>query len=205
MRERLIVITDRRRAHVDVVDQVARLVAAVPPGIALVMLREKDLEGRALVEMARMMVAVARRAGARLVVNDRVDVALAAGADGVHLPEAGFAVEEARALLPSGALVGASVHDEAGARARAASGCDYVLAGPVWDTPGKTAVGVDALARLVAAAAPLPVFAVGGIDVARADEALVAGAHGVAVIRALMETAEPERAGAAFAEVVLNR
>lgn len=201
MHERLLVITDRRRAGGDLLDRVARVLAAVPPGSALVMLREKDLEGRELVELARALVAVAHRSGARLVVNDRADVALAAGADGVHLPESGFSAEEARVL--DAGLVGASVHDLAGVHARGS--CDYLVAGPVWDTPGKAPMGLDAFTALVAAAAPVPVFAVGGIDVTRADAVVTAGAHGVAVLRALMEVAEPERAAAAFAEVFLSR
>lgn len=202
LRERLIVVTDRRRARGSLTDQVAAALAGLPPHTAVVMLREKDLPGRALVELARPLCAIARRACARLVVNDRVDVALAVGADGAHLPESGMTVAQARELLGPDALVGASVHDVAGVARRA--GADYLMAGPVWETPGKEAIGVDGFAAIVSAAGA-PLFAVGGVDVARADAALVAGAHGVAVIRALMEHADPAREAAAFAEVFLNR
>ena len=96
MRERLLLITDRRLG--DPVRQVARALAGLPRGAALVMLREKDLEGRQLFELARALREVTRDAAARLVVNDRIDVALAAGADGAHLPEDGLPIAVARAL-----------------------------------------------------------------------------------------------------------
>jgi thiamine-phosphate pyrophosphorylase len=190
VRERLLIITDRRAARGDLVAQVAQALAGVACGAAFVQVREKDLDGRALVALVRSVVAL----GARVVVNDRVDVALAAGAHGVHLPENGLAVAEARALLGPGALVGASVHDVAGAQARADA--DYLVLGPVWDTPGKMACGPDGLAAVTAIALG-PVFAVGGIDGRpRAQAARAAGAHGVAAIRAIIGAADPGLAAA---------
>jgi thiamine-phosphate pyrophosphorylase len=200
-RERLLLVTDRRLAR-DVLAVVDAALAAVPPGTALVQVREKDLTGRALVELSRAVVAAARRRGARVVVNDRADVALASGADGVHLPEGGMEVEDARRILGASSLVGASVHDPDGAAARA--GADYLVAGPIWETPGKRAIGVAGLEAILARAGA-PVFAIGGVEVARADEALAAGAHGVAVIRAVMAAADPAAAAAALVEVALNR
>lgn len=184
------IITDRRAARGEVVDQVARALAGVPAGAALVQVREKDLEGRALVELVRALLAL----GARVVVNDRVDVALAAAAHGVHLPENGLAVAEARQLLGPGRLIGASVHDVAGATRRADA--DYLLVGPIWDAPGKAARGLGILADVIGAAA-VPVLAVGGIDGrVRARAARAAGAHGVAAIRAVIGAADPGVAAA---------
>jgi thiamine-phosphate pyrophosphorylase len=180
-------VTDRRLAG-DVVAVVAAALAAVPAGSTLVQLREKDLGGRDLVALARALVAL----GARVLVNDRVDVALAAGAAGVHLPEDGMTVAEARALLPRGALVGASLHS---AEAAARCDADVVVLGPIWDSPGKRACGVDVLRE---AARARPVFAIGGIDASRAGAARAAGAAGVAVIRAVMAAEDPGAAAAAL-------
>jgi len=186
---RLLVVTDRRAARGDLVSQVARAIQGAP---VLVQVREKDLSSRTLVALVRAIVAL----GAPVVVNDRVDVALAAGAAGVHLPESGFAVAEARRLLPPGALVGASVHDVAGARARADA--DYLVLGPIWDTPGKTACGIEVIADAARAVAT-PIFAIGGIDGAeRARSARAAGAHGVAAIRAIVGSSDPAAAARAL-------
>jgi thiamine-phosphate pyrophosphorylase len=176
------IVTDRRLAPGgDVIAQVAAALAGAQPGEVLVQLREKDLGGRDLAALARALVAL----GAPVLVNDRVDVALAAGAAGVHLPEDGMEVAAARQLLPPGAIVGASVHSvEAAAR----SDADLVLLGPIWDSPGKRPCGLSALA---AAAARTRVWAIGGIDASRAAEARAAGAAGVAVIRAVMAARDP--------------
>jgi thiamine-phosphate pyrophosphorylase len=188
--ERLLILTDRRACGGDLVDTVARALASLPAGAALVQVREKDLDGRTLVRLVRQLVA----AGARVVVNDRADVAVSAGAHGVHLPENGMTVAEARAVIGPGGLVGASVHDVAGASRRA--GADYLLVGPIWDSPGKIACGLGVLSAIVGAAG-VPVFAVGGIDGReRARAARAAGAHGVAAIRAIVGAADPGRAAA---------
>ncbi len=202
--ERLLVVTSRAAAPGgDVVTPVARVLEAVPPGSVLVQVREKDLGGRALAALVAELLEVAQHRGARVVVNDRVDVALATGADGVHLPENGMSVGEARALLPPGSVVGASVHDVAGVHARA--GADYLVMGPVWDTPGKQACGVGALADVARAAIPMRVFAIGGVEVARADEAAGAGAWGVAVLRGVMGARDPGAVAAALVEAVEGR
>jgi len=110
----------------------------------------------------------------------------------VHLPENGMDVATARALLPPCALVGASVHS---ADAAARCDADVVVLGPVWDTPGKEACGLDVLR---AAAARRPVWAIGGVDAARAHLARAAGAKGVAVIRAIMTADDPGAAARAL-------
>jgi thiamine-phosphate pyrophosphorylase len=174
-----------------IADPVARVAAALAgaagaPGRAAVHLREKDLGGRPQLALARRLAAACRAHGALLLVNDRVDVALAAGADGVHLPAAGLPPAEARRLLPPGALVGVSCHGEDDVRRARDGGADYATFGPVFDTPSKRGygppVGLAALER--AARLGLPLVALGGLDPARAVAARAAGAHGVAVLRA---------------------
>lgn len=145
----------------------------------VVQLRDRAAPARAVVEAARGLVAK----GVRTVVNDRVDLALAAGVDGVHLPEEGLPVEVARGLLGPDRVVGVSVHVGSRFEERA-RGADWALFGPVWETPGKgPAAGLPALAD-AARRCPCPVLAVGGVDASRVAEALGAGARGVAVIRA---------------------
>ncbi len=131
MSARLYLITDRTIAKRSLVDVVAKALAAIPPGAAWVQLREKDLAGEALLSMARKLVKIVHARNGKLFVNDRIDVALAAGADGVHLPERGFDLEAARALAP-GLTLGASTHDADRARAMIHAGATTVLYGPVW-------------------------------------------------------------------------
>jgi len=181
---RVVLITDRH-AMGDVGAAVARAVAALPAGAALVQVREKDLDGGPLLALVRAAMAAA--AGAPVMVNDRLDVALAAGAAGVHLPEHGLAIAEARALAPPGFLIGCSRHTVQAAVAAASAGADLVQLGPIFDTPGKgPPLGVAAL-RDARAALPAHVrlVAVGGIsDAARAAACRAAGADAVAAIRA---------------------
>src|SRR5688572_9010411 len=139
------VVTDRRAAEAhgrEVVDVVARALAGLPSGGALVQLREKDLPARELLQLARALIEVAHERRCLLLVNDRIDVALAAGADGVHLPESGLPIAAARRLShPGRFLVGTSVHSADAAGAAARDGADLIVCGPVWDTPSKRASG----------------------------------------------------------------
>jgi thiamine-phosphate pyrophosphorylase len=192
-------ITDRRLAP----DLPARLAAALqgaPPGAAAVHLREKDLGGAALLALARALLPACRARGARLLVNDRLDVALAAGADGVHLPAAGIPPAEARRLLGPAALVGVSCHS-AGEVARARDGgADYATFSPVWATPSKRPFGPPVGLAALAAAVPLglPLVALGGVEPGNAAQAFAAGAAGVAAIRAWLVGPDPAAAVAAL-------
>lgn len=178
----LVAITDRRLMGPD-----ARAFgAAIAKASAdLVQVREKDLDGGPLLALVRAAIA----AGARVVVNDRVDVALAAGAYGVHLPERGLAIADARAL--GATFVGVSRHTLDGVRAAVAEGADLVQLGPIWAVPNKgEPLGPLALegARAIidAQRAPTRLVAVGGIATAeRVRAARRAGADGVAAIRAV--------------------
>src|SRR5262249_34695645 len=155
---------------------------------------EKDLGGRDLQALAEALVGVCRPAGAKLLVNDRVDVALAAGADGVHLPEDGVPAAVARGLLRPGARVGVSAHSGAGAGAR--GDADLVLLAPIWEVPGKgPPLGVEAL-RAARGRVRGALVALGGVTPARAAEARLAGADAVAAIRAGGAGAGPAGAGA---------
>ena len=176
--------------------RVAAALAGLPPGVAAVQLRAKEAGGRELLEWARALAAVTRAASQWLVVNDRIDVALAAGADGVHLPSRGVPAADARRLLGPGAILGASCHSAGEVRRARAGGADFATFGPVFDTPSKRPwgppVGLQALRE--AARLGLPLVALGGVDAAGARAAAEAGASGVAAIRAWNEAADPARA-----------
>jgi thiamine-phosphate pyrophosphorylase len=172
--------------------------SALPPGAAAVQLREPSLGGAALLELARALVPLCRARSAKLLINDRADVALAAGADGVHLPAAGLPAEEARRLLGPGALIGASCHSLAEVRRAREGAADFAVFGPVWRTPGKgEPLGLAALAA-AAREGSLPLFALGGVGADNAAAALGAGARGVACIRAVLGAADPRAAAAAL-------
>lgn len=179
----------------EVIDQ------ALQGGVDAVQLREKNLSGRELVDLARRLRALCSRHGARLLINDRIDVALAAGADGVHLPVSSFAPADARCLLGAAALIGASTHSVAEARAAAAGGADFIVCGPVFETASKrtfgSPLGADVLAE-VTQAVTLPVFAIGGITADRVAAVRARGAHGVAVVSAILAAADPRAAASAI-------
>jgi len=188
-------VTDRRLAP-DLAGALRRALAGVPRGSVAVQLREKDLGGGELLRLARLLLAACREAGALLVVNDRADVALAAGADGVHLPSAGLPPAEARRLVGPGRLVGVSCHARDDVARALAGGADYATFGPLFDTPSKRAygppVGLEALRQ--AAAMGLPLVGLGGVDPGRAAAVRAAGACGVAAIRAWLVGPHPAAA-----------
>ena len=175
-------------------EQVARAAALgreCPAGGLLVQVRAKALEGAALAELTRAILAAVRPHGQLVLVNDRLDVALAVGADGVHLPEGGLAIEDALALAaPAGLLVGCSRHAAAAAARAVEDGAHLVHLGPIRATPSKAGMGEPlGEAALRAAAAAIgdraALVAVGGIgDGEAAAAARAAGAHAVAAIRA---------------------
>jgi thiamine-phosphate pyrophosphorylase len=189
---RLYLVTDRHMVP-DPVSAVRAALSGLPPGVAAVQLREKDLSAAALLELACRLLPICKAAAAPLLVNDRLDVARAALADGVHLPSRGLPVAQARALLGPGRIVGISCHAPGEIAAAHRDGADFALFGPVWDSPGKTARGVAALAEAVRAS-PLPVLAIGGVTAETAPRAMEAGAAGVACIRAVLAARDPAAA-----------
>jgi thiamine-phosphate pyrophosphorylase len=173
--------------------RVERALAGLPPGCIAVHLREKGLGGAALLALARALVAACHRHGQRLLVNDRLDVALAAGADGVHLPAAGIPPADARRLLGRAALVGVSCHGAAEVSRALAGGASFATFGPIHDTPSKRAYGAPVGLEALRAAARLglPLIGLGGVTPAGAPAIREAGAHGVAAIRAWLEADDP--------------
>ena len=173
---------------------------AARAGVDLIQVREKGLEDRALLEAGASVVQVVAGTGARVLVNGRPDVALAAGAHGVQLPENGLPVGEVKRAFP-GLVVGASRHSIEGACRAEAEGADFVLLGPVFPTPGKEerALGLSVLED-AARSVTVPVYAIGGIEPANARQAVDAGARGLAAIRAFLES--PAAAVHAFREAL---
>jgi thiamine-phosphate pyrophosphorylase len=200
----LCVITSRtaRRGHLEV----AR--AALEGGARFLQFREKEMTTRELVETAAELRRLTREYGATLVVNDRVDVAPAAEADGVHVGESDLPVAEARRLLGPGAMIGASAATVESARAAEAAGADYLGVGPVFPTGSKPdageAIGLTCLAEIKAAVS-IPVLGIGGIDAGNVAEVMRAGADGVAVIAAVSEAEDMVAATAELLKAVERR
>lgn len=201
-------ITDRRRlagegadwdgARRCLLDQLSH---AIEAGIDVLQIRERDLEAAELARLVSEIVSLARGTSCRVVVNDRLDVALACGAAGVHLRADSISPSAARAIVGRGFLIGRSVHapEEAGA---VAADVDYLIAGTVWPTEskptvqaGRAPIGPEGLAAIIAGAAGVPVLAVGGVTLDRASRAAASGAAGVAAIGLFMgPPPEPGRA-----------
>lgn len=198
-RARLYLCTDARRERGDLAEFAD---AALRGGVDVLQLREKGLEARDELAALAVLADACRRHGALLAVNDRADVALAAGADVLHLGQDDLPVTTARAILGDDVLIGRSTHDLDQARAAAVEpGVDYFCTGPCWPTPtkpGRPAPGLD-LVRATAADAPSrPWFAIGGIDHARLPEVLAAGAARVVVVRAITDAEDPAAAAGAL-------
>lgn len=167
-------VTDRK--HGDILSYAQR---AVGDGVDFIQVREKDLPASQLFDLVSRIKAIAAGTPTRILVNDRLDVAMAAGIDGVHLPENGLPAARVR---PYVRVLGASVHSEAAARNAESGGADFLIFGPVFETPGKQSVGIETL-RIVASTVRIPVFAIGGITQANTPSVIDAGAAGIAAIR----------------------
>ena len=188
-------VTDRRRLEAGLdgerpagqrlVDVARQAVAA---GADLIQIRERDLDTADLAALVEAIVAIARGSRTRVVVNDRLDVALACGADGVHLRADSIPPARARSIAPPGFLVGRSVHDREEAAAHAAA-VDYLIAGTVFPTASKPStdrlLGVSGLTEIVRAV-PVPVLAIGGVTIERVPEIAATGAAGIAGIGLFM-------------------
>ena len=194
---KLCLVTDRNNTRGrDLVEVVAACVAA---GLPAVQVREKDLPVAELATLCRRIRTL--QPAPFVIVNDRLDVALAVGADGVQRTHASLAVEELRVAADKRVRVGASVHSLEEAKVMAGQGADWLFFGPVYDTPSKRAYGApQGLAALerVAAAVDVPVIAIGGITLERVPEVRRAGADGVAVISAILAASDPAAATRAF-------
>jgi thiamine-phosphate pyrophosphorylase len=199
----LYVLTDRRaagaRALPDVVD------AAIRGGATAIQLRDKQATTRELVELGRALLAITRPAGVPLIVNDRIDVALAINAEGVHVGQDDMPAPIARRLLGPDRLLGVSAGTVEEALQAQAEDADYLGTGDVYGTPTKAdagvPIGVDGLAEVVRAVS-IPVVAIGGIQAANAGAVIAAGAAGIAVISAVIGAADPEAAARRLREIV---
>ncbi len=195
----LCLVTDRTRTRGR--DLVAVACECLAAGLSALQVREKDLGAGDLATLCRRLRALTLDAEALLIVNDRVDVALAVGADGVQRTSASLSVRDMIAVADKRLHIGASVHALQEAIDAESHGADWVVFGPVYDTPSKRAFGpAQGLARLeaVARAVGVPVIAIGGITPERVGEVRAAGAAGVAVISAILEADSPADATARF-------
>ena len=186
MRPVVCLITDRHQLTTPTEERViAQVAAAARSGVHLVQIRERDLEGRALLRLARACVAAVAGTSTRVLLNDRLDVAIAAGAHGVHLRGDSIPASRARTIAPSPFLIGRSVHDpDEARRVTDEGGLDYLVFGPVFETsskPGRPGAGLDAL-RSVVSRTTLPVLGVGGVTSERAAMLIGVGAAGFAAI-----------------------
>lgn len=193
---RVLVITDAGLARGRSVPQV--VAAALAGGARAVQLRNKGESARELLAVGRELRKVTAEAGALLFVNDRLDLALALEADGIHLGPHDLPVAEVRRTAPEGFLIGRSADVPSVARQAVADGADYIGCGTVYATTTKAdagdVIGLDGLRRVVEAVAPTAVVGIGGITVERAEEVAATGAAGVAVVGAIMGAGDPAEA-----------
>jgi thiamine-phosphate pyrophosphorylase len=188
----LLLITDRRQARGPLVEVVARALAA---GCRWVSVREKDLSEGEQITLVRSLLPIASRRGARVSLHGDAALAKAANADGVHLSVRSDPIV-ARELLGADKLIGVSIHTVTEAEAIDPGLVDYAIAGPAFETPSKPGYGPE-IGRKglteIAAAAPVPVLAIGGLNATRAAEVLAAGPVGIAVMGGVMRAADPEQ------------
>ena len=180
---KLCYITDRRA--LDPEPLLAVIVETIRAGVDFIQIREKDLNTRELLKLAESAMEASRGTATRIVVNDRLDIALATGAQGVHLGVQSMPTDRVRARVPVGFWIGVSCHSAQDVQAAEAAGADYALLGPIFETPSKLpygpALGLEELERAARASA-IPVLALGGLTLERIESCLAAGAAGIAGI-----------------------
>ncbi|WP_228977710.1 thiamine phosphate synthase [Streptomyces sp. DH12] len=205
-RARLYLCTDARKRQGDLPEFLDAVLAA---GVDIVQLRDKGMEAGEELEHLAVLADACRRHGRLLAVNDRADVAHAAGSDVLHLGQGDLPVPAARALLGDDVLIGRSTHAEDEVDAAVAEpGVDYFCTGPCWPTPtkpGRYAPGLGLVRYAASLAQDRPWFAIGGIDAGNLDEVLDAGARRIVVVRAVTEADDPADAVAALARRVRER
>ncbi|SEH50476.1 thiamine-phosphate diphosphorylase [Mycolicibacterium rutilum] len=200
----LYLCTDARRERGDLAEFVD---AALAGGVDIVQLRDKGspgeqrfgpLEARQELDALEVLADAARRHGALLAVNDRADIALAAGADVLHLGQDDLPLSVARGIVGAEPVIGRSTHDAAQVDAAVAEAVDYFCVGPCWPTPtkpGRPAPGLDLVRYAAGLHTDKPWFAIGGVDAQRLPEVLAAGARRVVVVRAITAADDPRAAG----------
>lgn len=169
---------------------------ALKAGVRVVQLREKDLSTNELLRWARVFRTLTAEYGAKLIINDRADICLAVGADGVHLGGDSLPIPVIRRILGEDRLIGQSTHNVSEVTAAEEAGADFVVLGPVYDTPSKRSMGRPlgpAVCREAGSRCSIPVFAIGGIRLDRIQEVMRNGCQGIAVISAIMHSEEPKK------------
>ncbi len=186
--QHLYAITDTGISGLSHVEQVERLLMG---GARFIQLREKNLSPREFFPQAEKVLALAHAAGARIIINDRPDIAVALNADGVHLGQDDLPAAAARGLLGDGAIIGVSTHSFEQAVKASSEPVDYLAVGPIFSTRTKTnpepVVGLEQLARIRSVLPQMPLVGIGGITLENAISVLEAGADSAAIIRALLE------------------
>lgn len=173
--------------------------AAVSAHISYVQIREKQLSARLLFELAKRAARLTRGTGTKLLVNDRADIALSAGADGVHLTALSIKPEVIRRSFPADFVIGVSTHSVGDLVTAKNSNANFAVFGPIFETPGKgSPLGLSALRDAVKKLDPFPVIAIGGIDLSNYKQILEVGAAGFAAIRFLNDAGNLERLGKDF-------
>jgi thiamine-phosphate pyrophosphorylase len=196
---RLYLITDDELAEADLISIADRVLAAADgSGEVALQLRNKRMDANGLLTLARKLRRLCDRHGAALFINDRIDVAIASGADGVHLPAAGIPPADARRMTGESMLIGVSTHDRPDVDRAAAAGAHFVVYGPIFAPISKAdgfapARGVESL-KQVCGNATIPIYALGGITAARIADLRGSGAAGVAAIGAIFRSPNPEAA-----------
>ncbi len=202
---KLYAITDTNLSNCSHVEIVERLLAG---GARLIQLRDKEASAKETFEAAQSCLKLTRAAGATLLINDRVDVALAAEADGVHLGQEDLTVSEARALLGPNKIIGVSTHSLAQVEAAALTSANYIAVGPIFSTTTKTnpdsVVGLELL-KQAGQLTSLPLVAIGGITLGSARAVLAAGAQSIAVISALYPLSSSLSLSENFAQAMLAK
>lgn len=202
----LYLITDRHQVQngrqlLEVIDELLQA------GVKMVQLREKDLPVAELYLLAQELRSLTHYYNSLLLINDRIDLVQAVAADGVHLGNHSLTVKVARQLLGSGYLIGVSTHSAAEAESAQQQGADFITYGPVYFTPSKKnygePVGIESL-QSICIASKLPVYALGGVKPDNMLATLQAGAHGVAMISALIATRSPKQAYQKLAQKLID-
>lgn len=203
---RLYLVTDRRQvARGTLLSVLAQFIAAGGPAIQL---RERDLSTREQLELARSVHALVQATATKFLINDRADLAAIIKADGVHLRETSLPARAARRIMGAEGLIGVSAHSVEGVAEAEAQGADFVVLGPIYDTPSKRNYGPPLGLQILERACRrvhIPVFAIGGISVARACEAMDAGAFGVAVMSSILAAADAAVATRSFLNAIDRR
>ncbi|MCW5782845.1 MAG: thiamine phosphate synthase [Nitrospirales bacterium] len=186
---RLYLLTDRQQTLHRPLPSV--ITEAVDAGVRMVQVREKDLRTRELTSLCQQLCPLIKHHQGTILVNDRIDLVLALGADGVHLRTDSLPVSVARRLLGTRYLIGVSTHSVEEARVAEAEGADFIVLGPIFDTPSKRAYGPPLGIQVLQKARrflQLPIYAIGGITPIRIPDVLSAGAYGVAVISSILQS-----------------